>query len=127
MAKTKTELKMMTKVQLEEYGRSIGIEVDRRLKKDTLIQQLMEYEAPPQVISSVKTRSDRVSLSSGEVEEFLNTLPPYHGKNGGEISTVVMKNLHLFSGHHVTFGPTKNNKGYALVVKGPDINKTFKL
>ena len=34
------DLHSMTKVQLEEYGRTIGIELDRRKKKDTLIQEL---------------------------------------------------------------------------------------
>ena len=30
----------MTKVQLEEYGRTIGIELDRRKKKSALIEEL---------------------------------------------------------------------------------------
>jgi len=30
----------MTKVQLEEYGRGIGIELDRRKKKSDLIAEL---------------------------------------------------------------------------------------
>jgi hypothetical protein len=30
----------MTKVELEQYGRTIGIELDRRKKKETLIQEL---------------------------------------------------------------------------------------
>tara|TARA_R100000995_G_scaffold84526_1_gene63479 strand:+ start:128 stop:493 length:366 start_codon:yes stop_codon:yes gene_type:complete len=34
------DLHSMTKVQLEEYGRTVGIELDRRKKKDTLIQEL---------------------------------------------------------------------------------------
>jgi len=32
----------MTKAELEVYGRSIGIELDRRQTKDTLISQLVE-------------------------------------------------------------------------------------
>ena len=30
----------MSKLELEEFGRTIGIELDRRKKKDTLIQEL---------------------------------------------------------------------------------------
>ena len=35
-----TNLELMTKAELEVYGRSIGIELDRRQTKDTLIKQL---------------------------------------------------------------------------------------
>ena len=33
----------MTKLQLEEYGRTIGIELDRRYTKSKLIQQLKNH------------------------------------------------------------------------------------
>ena len=36
----KTNLETMTKAELEVYGRTIGIELDRRQTKDTLIKQL---------------------------------------------------------------------------------------
>ena len=35
----------MTKVQLESYGRTVGIELDRRYKKDKLIKQLEDHLA----------------------------------------------------------------------------------
>ena len=35
-------LNTMTKIELEEYGRTIGIELDRRYTKDKLIDQLYE-------------------------------------------------------------------------------------
>jgi hypothetical protein len=125
MAKTKAELNIMTKAQLEDYGRTVGIELDRRLKKSTIVQQLLEYEEAPAVISSVKTRPDLVSAAGGPVQDLLELLPAYNGSNGGEISSVMMKNLHVFSGHQVKFGP--KGKGYQIVVKGSDINQTFKL
>jgi len=125
MAKTKTELNMMTKTQLEDYGRSAGIELDRRLKKTTMVQQLLEYEEAPTTIESVVTRPDLVSAAGGPLQDLLEILPTYNGSNGGEISSVIMKNLHVFSGHQVKFGP--KGKGYHLVVKGSDINQTFKL
>ncbi len=34
------DLHSMTKVQLEEHGRTIGIELDRRKKKATLIEEI---------------------------------------------------------------------------------------
>jgi hypothetical protein len=36
-----TNLELMTKAELEVYGRTIGIELDRRQTKDTLIAQLI--------------------------------------------------------------------------------------
>lgn len=39
------ELEKMTKAQLEEYGRTIGVELDRRLKKETMINNLKEHLA----------------------------------------------------------------------------------
>ena len=33
----------MTKKELEEYGRTVGIELDRRHSKDSLVQELEEY------------------------------------------------------------------------------------
>ena len=33
-------LELMTKAELEVYGRTIGVELDRRQTKDTLIKQL---------------------------------------------------------------------------------------
>ena len=35
-----TNLETMTKAELEVYGRTIGVELDRRQTKDTLIKQL---------------------------------------------------------------------------------------
>ena len=35
-----TNFELMTKAELEVYGRTIGIELDRRQTKDTLIKQL---------------------------------------------------------------------------------------
>lgn len=49
MSKSKTQLKKMSKEQLEAYGRTIGIELDRRLVKKTLIEQLIEHQASDNV------------------------------------------------------------------------------
>jgi len=41
--KSKTELNAMTKDKLEAYGRTIGIELDKRKTKSVLIQQLLNH------------------------------------------------------------------------------------
>ena len=38
----KTDLSSMTKAQLETYGRTIGLELDKRLNKSTLLTQIEE-------------------------------------------------------------------------------------
>ena len=40
----KKEFKKQSKVELEEYGRTVGIELDRRKSKDKLIQELIDHE-----------------------------------------------------------------------------------
>ena len=40
---TTPDLNSMTKVQLEEYGRTVGVELDRRKKKETLIEELQSH------------------------------------------------------------------------------------
>lgn len=37
------EIESMTKVQIEEYGRTIGIELDRRKSKATMIEDLKAF------------------------------------------------------------------------------------
>ena len=37
-------LEDMNKKELEEYGRTLGIELDRRHKKEDLIEELKEFE-----------------------------------------------------------------------------------
>ena len=37
---TKPKFRSMSKIELEEYGRTIGLELDRRLTKAKLIEQL---------------------------------------------------------------------------------------
>lgn len=40
---SKAELKKLTKVKLEEMGRKNGIELDRRLTKDKLVNELHKH------------------------------------------------------------------------------------
>ena len=41
--KSRAELLMMTKNQLETFGRTLGIELDRRLHKSKLINELVDH------------------------------------------------------------------------------------
>ena len=40
VVRSNTDLTKMTKVELEDLGRKNGIELDRRLKRQTLVKQL---------------------------------------------------------------------------------------
>ena len=40
MVKSKSELKKLSKDELEEYGRTIGVELDKRYKADTLVDDI---------------------------------------------------------------------------------------
>ena len=44
MDKSRTQLGKLTKDELEEYGRTIGIELDKRLKHDTLVDDIEAVE-----------------------------------------------------------------------------------
>jgi hypothetical protein len=64
----KKELKKLNKTQLEDYGRTIGIELDRRLKKSTLIKDLEEHMAKKKGKSILKKAVDKVkSVTSKNV------------------------------------------------------------
>lgn len=115
----------MTKAQLEEYGRSLGIELDKRLKKSALILQIQEFLDAPQTVESITTRPDRVHTveeASGDVQKVIDSLPEYTGENNGQISSLVMKALGKLSGSgKVKFGPV--GKEYHIIIN----NKTYKL
>ena len=128
----KSALTKMNKKQLEEYGRSIGVEVDRRLKKAIIIQQILEYEAVPTTIESIVTRPDRVhssplpdERSTPEIEKAIASLPKYTGDNSGKIGQSIMKLLPLVSGHKVQFGPDEDQ--YVIRITGLHINKQWEL
>ena len=52
--------------QLEDYGRTIGIELDRRLKKETLIKELIEHMAKKKGKSIIKKAKEAVKKKSIE-------------------------------------------------------------
>ena len=42
--KTEDELMKLTKIKLEEYGRTLGIELDRRKKKEALVGLVLSVQ-----------------------------------------------------------------------------------
>ena len=115
-------LRKMTKNQLEEYGRTLGIELDKRLKKSAIVSQIEEFLEAPQIVESIETRPDRVHAIDIDPQEFIDSLPKYTGKNNGEISNLVMRAIgRLKNNGKVTFGPV--GEGYHIIIDG----KTHKL
>ena len=91
MVKTRGELKKLTKVQLEKYGRTVGIELDRRLKKTTLINQLEEHMKISGVIKTVVNRvkaavtgvvTGEVLLRDSKTGKFYQGKRPSGDRNG---------------------------------------------
>ena len=70
--KSRAELLMMTKNQLETFGRTLGIELDRRLHKSKLINELVDHTK--EELKTVATVSVPVVESIvAKVEEVVNT------------------------------------------------------
>lgn len=124
MAKNISSFNQMTKSELEEYGRSLGIELDKRLKKAALIKQIQEFLEAPQTIDSIRTRPDRVHeaeekvASDSDINALISSAPEYSGSNNGELSSYFMRNLNKLSGHKVKFGP--KGKKYVLTINGKE-------
>ena len=66
--KTHDELMKLTKVELEEYGRTLGVELDRRKKKESLVGLLVDVQelCKPKKEESL---SDTVEDVIEEIEE----------------------------------------------------------
>ena len=70
--KSRAELLMMTKNQLETFGRTLGVELDRRLYKSKLINELVDHTK--EELKTVATVSVPVVESVvAKVEEVVNT------------------------------------------------------
>jgi len=70
--KSRAELLMMTKNQLETFGRTLGVELDRRLHKSKLINELVDHTK--EELKTVATVSVPVVESVvAKVEEVVNT------------------------------------------------------
>jgi hypothetical protein len=67
--KTHDELMKLTKVQLEEYGRTLGIELDRRKKKESLVDLLVDIQELCKPKKEEESLTDTVEDVFEEIEE----------------------------------------------------------
>jgi hypothetical protein len=67
--KTHDELMKLTKVQLEEYGRTLGIELDRRKKKESLVGLLVDIQELCKPKKEEESLADTVEDVIEEIEE----------------------------------------------------------
>lgn len=65
--KTHDELMKLTKVELEEYGRTLGVELDRRKKKDSLVTLLIDIQ---ELCKPKKEESSQVEEKQEEPSGF---------------------------------------------------------
>ena len=63
----KSELKKLSKIELEKLGRTKGVELDRRFNKKTLIEQLTSlFTKQSTVTTPVEVAAPAVRVSFGE-------------------------------------------------------------
>src|SRR5210317_63453 len=82
---TESELKKMSKKELEEHGRTIGIELDRRESKWKLVQQVLEAEAN---VYFAETEEEVVEEISVVQPETVSTNSEYVLEKNGSFWTV---------------------------------------
>ena len=73
--KTHDELMKLTKSQLEEYGRTLGVELDRRKKKEflvTLLVNIQELCKPGPVITANTETANTVLNAEGPIDEAID-------------------------------------------------------
>lgn len=71
MSKSRTQLKKLSKIELEQYGRTIGIELDRRLVKKKLVDQLIEHQLEGDAVKTPKVVKKAVSKVKEVVENVV--------------------------------------------------------
>jgi hypothetical protein len=67
--KTHDELMKLTKVQLEQYGRTLGVELDRRKKKDALVGLLIDVQELCKPKKEEESLTDTVEDVIEEIQE----------------------------------------------------------
>ena len=81
----KNELMKLTKVKLEEHGRTIGLELDKRKKKQTLVEEILAHRKTLETkvknnVKKVKTEVEKEEKKAIPIIErydiFVEKLPP---------------------------------------------------
>ena len=58
----KDELHTMNKIALEDYGRTLGVELDRRLSKSKLVEQILSVQGSASDSVVVEVKEDKYGL-----------------------------------------------------------------
>lgn len=82
---SESELKKMSKKELEDHGRTLGIELDRRESKWKLVQQVLEAEAN---VYFAETEEEVVEEISVVQPETVSTNSEYVLEKNGSFWTV---------------------------------------
>ena len=78
--KTHDELMKLTKLQLEEYGRTLGIELDRRKKKDRLVSFLLDAQeiVKPVPVMTANTSYDIEGSVDDAIEDVVEEVSGWY-------------------------------------------------
>ena len=78
--KTHDELMKLTKVQLEEYGRILGVELDRRKKKDRLVSFLLDAQeiVKPVPVMAANTSYDIEGSVDDAIEDVVEEVSGWY-------------------------------------------------
>tara|TARA_Y100000114_G_C11673548_1_gene285004 strand:- start:409 stop:684 length:276 start_codon:yes stop_codon:yes gene_type:complete len=78
--KTHDELMKLTKVQLEEYGRTLGVELDRRKKKDRLVSFLLDAQeiVKPVPVMAANTSYDIEGSVDDAIEDVVEEVSGWY-------------------------------------------------
>ncbi len=78
--KTHDELMKLTKVQLEEYGRTLGVELDRRKKKDRLVSFLLDAQeiVKPVPVMTANTSYDIEGSVDDAIEDVVEEVSGWY-------------------------------------------------
>ena len=78
--KTHDELMKLTTVQLEEYGRTLGVELDRRKKKDRLVSFLLDAQeiVKPVPVMAANTSYDIEGSVDDAIEDVVEEVSGWY-------------------------------------------------
>ena len=78
--KTHDELMKLTKVQLEEYGRTLGVDLDRIKKKDRLVSFLLDAQeiVKPVPVMAANTSYDIEGSVDDAIEEVVEEVSGWY-------------------------------------------------
>ena len=142
--KTEAELNKLTKVKLEEYARTQGVELDRRKTKSGMIAEFFEKletsndstveEKPAIVIKSPDEVAEEEKVAAVKAEgdqqfnEFKNFIDSVKSEDVGNPTMWMLGALGKYiTGHKVKCNKDPETGIVTIESEGPSINGKFKL